>query len=142
MPRLFDKFPFIQKPAQTPTRRVISRASRNYSPIEVMFWNAYTAMRPRALRGLVRQHQTGRYRIDFALPAQRFGIELDGHATHSSPAAIAADRRRQRELEEMGWHIVRFGGQEVYQDAAVCVRSAARLAALHKMRSKGGRTRT
>lgn len=136
MPRLFDRFPFIQKPAQTPARRVVSRASRNYSPIEIMFWNAYTATHPRALGGLVRQYRVGQYRIDFALPAHKIGIELDGHATHSSATAIAADRQRQRNLEEKGWYIIRFGGQEVYQNAAACVRSAARLAALHKMRSR------
>ena len=136
MPRTFLGFPFKQKPAANPTRRVIHRASRTYSPIEIMFWNAYTVSRPRALRGLVRQHPVGQYRLDFALPSQKFGIELDGHATHSTTAAIAADRRRQRNLEEMGWHVIRFGGQEVYQNAAVCVRSAARLAALHKMKSR------
>jgi very-short-patch-repair endonuclease len=134
MSRVFTRFPFIQKPVPKPARR---RASRSFSPIEIMFWNAYTASRPRALRGLVQQHPVGRYRVDFALPLQKFGIELDGHATHSSPTAIAEDRRRQRALEEMGWHIVRFGGQEVYQNAAACVRSAARLAALHK--TKRGR---
>jgi very-short-patch-repair endonuclease len=137
MPRRFARFPFIQKPAQNPARRVVSREPQNYSPIEVMFWNAYTATRPRALRGLVRQYPVGRYRLDFAIPLQKFGIELDGWATHASTIAIAADRLRQRNLEEMGWHVVRFGGREVHQNAAVCVRSAARLAALHKMKSRG-----
>lgn len=132
--RVFTRFPFIQKPPQRRARSQRQRGTLNYSPIEVMFWNTYTAMRPRALRGLVRQYQVGRYRIDFAIPAQRFGIELDGHATHSSPAAIAADRARQRALEELGWHIVRFGGLEVYNNPEVCVRAAARHAGLHKMK--------
>jgi very-short-patch-repair endonuclease len=130
MPRTFRVFPFKLRPVPSPTRKQL------YSPIEIQFWNAYVAIKPKPLRGLVRQYPVGRYRIDFALPSQKFGIELDGHATHSSPAAIAADRRRQRALEEMGWRIVRFGGQEVFQNAPACVRSAARLAALHKM---GGR---
>lgn len=64
------------------------------------------------------------YRIDFAVPAWHFGIELDGHATHSSPTAIAEDRRRQRALERAGWTICRFGGQEITRDAANCVREA------------------
>jgi very-short-patch-repair endonuclease len=129
MPR-FRSFPFRLKPIPSPARKF------TYSPIEIQFWNAYTAIHPPALRGLVRQHPVGQYRIDFAIPSQKFGIELDGHATHSSPAAIAADRRRQRALEEMGWRIIRFGGQEVYQNAAVCVRSAARLAAVHRSRRR------
>lgn len=62
-----------------------------------------------------------RYRIDFAVPSHRFGIELDGHATHSSTTAIAHDRQRQRALERQGWTICRFGGQEVYQNARACV---------------------
>jgi very-short-patch-repair endonuclease len=64
------------------------------------------------------------------------GIELDGHRTHSSPAAIAADRRRQRDLEAAGWYIIRFGGQEVFIDAVGCVQEAAVLASQHKGRHR------
>lgn len=62
-----------------------------------------------------------RYYIDFAVPSRRFGIELDGHATHSSPTAIAGDRKRQRALERAGWTICRFGGQEVTRNIAAVV---------------------
>ena len=62
-----------------------------------------------------------KYRIDFAVLTRRFGVELDGHATHSTPTAIAKDRRRQRALERDGWTICRFGGQEVTRSAANCV---------------------
>jgi very-short-patch-repair endonuclease len=62
------------------------------------------------------------------------GIELDGYRTHSSTAAIAADRQRQRHLEANGWYIIRFGGQEVFMDVEGCVREAASLAATHKRR--------
>lgn len=130
MTRMFSGFPFKLKPQPNPTRKQL------YSPIEIQFWRAYNSIKPPALRGLVRQHPVGRYRIDFAIPRQKFGIELDGHATHSSAAAIAADRRRQRALEEMGWRIVRFGGREVFLNAPACVRSAARLAALHRMEKR------
>ncbi len=74
---------------------------------------------------LVQEHRVKaggqNYRIDFAVPGWRFGVELDGHATHSSTEAIARDRQRQRHLERAGWTICRFGGREVHHDAASCV---------------------
>jgi very-short-patch-repair endonuclease len=95
------------------------------SPVEEMFWVAHQRLNLRELRGLVRQYPVGYYKLDFALPRRLIGIELDGHATHSSTAAIAADRQRQRRLEYNGWRIIRFGGAEVYADPSRCVREAA-----------------
>ena len=93
------------------------------SPIERRFWDAYTLLKPPELAGLVREYEVfgGRRRIDFAIPARMIGIELDGHATHSSARAIADDRQRQRALESAGWRIIRLGGAEVYADANSCV---------------------
>lgn len=98
---------------------------RSASPIEQQFWAAHQQLALPELSGLVPQHPAGRYRIDFALPGRRIGIELDGFASHSSTKAIASDRQRQRDLERAGWRIIRFGGSEVYHDAAECVRQAA-----------------
>lgn len=106
----------------------LARADVGGSPIEQSFWKAYQRINPPELRGLVREHPVHGYRIDFALTRRKFGIELDGRATHSSTAAIAADRKRQRTLEAAGWRIIRFGGSEVHRDAAACVREAAKLA--------------
>lgn len=92
------------------------------SPIEQKFWKAW--QRQRSNINLTPEYVVGRYRIDFAYVSALIAIELDGHATHSSPAAIAADRRRQRELERLGWRFIRFGGQEVYQNADACAREA------------------
>ena len=115
-----------------PTRPVVQAGPlvAEPSPIERQFWTAYLALDPPELAGLVPEHEVfdGRRRIDFAIPARMIGIELDGHATHSSPAQIADDRQRQRMLEAAGWHVIRFGGAEVYRDAARCVREAADLA--------------
>ncbi|MFF5537802.1 DUF559 domain-containing protein [Streptomyces cinerochromogenes] len=101
------------------------------SPIEQAFWGAYVQQMPRELNGLRAQHPVfgGRYRIDFALPKQKIGIELDGYAWHSSPEAFTRDRARQRELELDGWRIVRFSGSEIIKDADDCVRQAAAFAA-------------
>lgn len=97
------------------------------SPIETRFWNTYRQLRLPALAGLVPEHRAHGFRIDFALPGRKIGIELDGFATHSSTADIAKDRRRQRVLEGHGWYIIRFGGSEVHHDAEGCVRQAAYL---------------
>jgi len=135
------RFPFIFRgvPApMTPKQKSKARGKIEYSPIELQFWRAYIKMKPPALRGLVRQYNTGKggvggYRLDFAIPAQKFGIELDGFASHASTASIARDRMRERHLQMHGWYIVRFGGSEVFNGADECVRQAARLAELHMM---------
>lgn len=111
------------------------------SPIEQEFWAALQAVPQPALKGLVSQHQVPgtRYRLDFALPDLRIGIELDGFASHSSTADIARDRRRQRNLEAAGWRVIRFGGAEIRADAAACVQETARLVRLIQHEREAGR---
>jgi very-short-patch-repair endonuclease len=98
------------------------------SPVEEVFWEAYRKSLPSALSGLVAQHEFGRYRLDFAIPKKKIGIELDGFRYHSSQEAIIKDRQRQRELEQQGWRIVRFAAKEVFDDPKGCVKQAARWA--------------
>ncbi len=90
------------------------------SPIEVAFWEKWLEG-PQHDFPLIPQYQLGRYRLDFAHVKTFTAIELDGHATHSSPDAIARDRKRQRDIERMGWHVLRFGGKEIRQDVDACV---------------------
>jgi very-short-patch-repair endonuclease len=99
------------------------------SPAETAFWDAYRKAIPSELTGLVAQHNVGRYRLDFAIPHRRMGIEIDGLQYHSSQESIIKDRRRQRELEQQGWRIVRFAAKEVFDNADECVRQAAQWAA-------------
>ena len=99
------------------------------SPAETVFWDAYRKAVPSELTGLVAQYKIGRYRLDFAIPHRRMGIEIDGLQYHSSQESIIKDRRRQRELEQQGWRIVRFAAKEVFDNADECVRQAARWAA-------------
>jgi very-short-patch-repair endonuclease len=121
------RFPFKFKPVAPAARTVLL-----VSPIEDSFWRAHERLRLRPLAGLVRQYKVGQYRLDFAIPRKLVGIELDGHKTHSSTTAIAADRKRQRWFEANGWYIIRFGGLEIYQDVDGCVREAAILVQRHK----------
>lgn len=54
--------------------------------------------------------ERGRFlgRIDFAYPDQMIAIEVDGHETHSTPAALDLDLQRQNALVLAGWTILRF----------------------------------
>jgi very-short-patch-repair endonuclease len=103
------------------------------SPIEQQFWQAWKRLRSNIK--LTPEYPVGRYRIDFAYVPAKIAIELDGHATHSTPSAIAADRRRQRELERLGWRFIRFGGQEIYQDADACAREAREFIVKHSKKA-------
>jgi very-short-patch-repair endonuclease len=127
------KFRRVPNPAIPARKRTTTLLE---SPIEAAFWQAHQRLRLRPLNGLVRQFKVGAYRLDFALPRQLIGIELDGYRTHSSTSAIAADRKRQRTLEAGGWYIIRFGGLEVFQDVDGCVREAATLVAHDKRRQR------
>jgi very-short-patch-repair endonuclease len=99
------------------------------SEIERLYWNAYGRLRPPDLEGLVTQHDVlgGKYRIDFALPDEKIGIEVDGYAYHSDPFTFTQDRQRQREIEEDGWRFIRFSGKEVRADPQLCLIQTARL---------------
>ena len=57
-----------------------------------------------------RQYPIGRYVANFAIPAYKLVIELDGeqHAT-----AVAADVRRTQALNDFGYSIIRFWNSDV-----------------------------
>lgn len=95
---------------------------------EELFWRAYQASSPLELSGLVGQHRVDPYRLDFAIPHRRIGIEIDGLAFHNGQESFMRDRRRQRQLELQGWRIIRFAAKEILEDAVGCVAEAARLA--------------
>lgn len=60
-------------------------------------------------------YKVGPYRLDFAYPHIRLGIELDGYAFHSSKTAWERDLRRQNELLALGWTLLRFTWTDVTQ---------------------------
>jgi very-short-patch-repair endonuclease len=93
--------------------------STSNSPIEARFWQFWLQLETPYT--LTPQHPIGNYRVDFACLEGKIAIELDGHATHSSPDAIAYDRKRQREIEFAGWRVIRFGGKEIITNAYQCV---------------------
>ncbi len=99
------------------------------SPIESEFWSAWESVnrREKMYISLMPQYPVGGYFVDFAHPDTLTAIELDGFATHSNTEDVARDRRRQREIGILGWHVARFGGKEIYQDVGRCVKEVREL---------------
>ncbi len=94
------------------------------SPIERRFYDAWMCTIHQEYWELIPQYPIGKYRVDFAEVITQTAIELDGFASHSSTEDIARDCKRQREIEAMGWHVLRFGGKEIYKDAWSCANEA------------------
>lgn len=93
------------------------------SPLERAFAEEWLQQAAHLVYPLSSQYsiKNGKYRLDFAFTPLNIGIELDGYTYHSDREAFARDRQRQREIEALGWHIIRFSGDELRQDIARCV---------------------
>lgn len=72
----------------------------------------------------------GRYRLDFALPRERVGVEIDGFIHHGTQDAFVRDRKRQRAIEYTGWRVLRFAAQEVLTDPHGCLREVIEFAGM------------
>lgn len=89
------------------------------SPIEWAFFEEWCLVYPDIV--LARQHPIGKYRVDFAHIASMTVIELDGHEYHHTRRDRTKDYQRQRYIEDLGWHFLRFTGSEIFSDVASCV---------------------
>lgn len=95
------------------------------SEAEKIFWKAYKRSTAPELAGLTPQHAVAQYRLDFALPDRSLGVEIDGFEFHNTPEVFVQDRVRHRELERLGWRIVRFAGKEACETPDRCVEEVA-----------------
>jgi len=78
-------------------------------------------------------------RLDFALLSStaKIAVELDGHDFHERTKEQAIrDKSRDRELQLLGWKVVRFAGSEVCRDAAHCCFDLAKLLTFEALRAK------
>ena len=62
------------------------------------------------------QAPVGRYRPDFAWPAQRVLVEADSWESHGTRAAFEQDRRRDNELRAGGWIVLRFTWRQLTRE--------------------------
>jgi very-short-patch-repair endonuclease len=95
--------------------RAYARTLRKHMPAaEVVLWSH---LRRKAVLGLGfrRQFPIGPYFADFACPAIRLVIEVDG-SIHRTEAAQASDKQRRLFLESQGWREIRVSNEEVFRD--------------------------
>ncbi|UJH90448.1 endonuclease domain-containing protein [Antarcticibacterium sp. 1MA-6-2] len=62
-----------------------------------------------------RQHSIKSFIVDFYCPMERLIIELDGQV-HLNALAEEKDRRREKELEAMGFTVLRFENKMVFEN--------------------------
>ncbi|WP_187970347.1 endonuclease domain-containing protein [Aquibium microcysteis] len=96
--------PHTPPPPQNRPRAKAMR--RRMTDAELKFWNAVRAHRLMGM-GFRRQFPIGPYIVDFACPAYRIIVEIDG-SQHGDDQAIRKDAVRSRFLGECGWTILRF----------------------------------
>ena len=98
-----------------------NRKNQTYS--EKLLW---TAIRNRRLSGLKfrREHVIETFIVDFYCAEHRLVIEVDGDI-HDRPDVAERDDYRQRQLEEMGYRVVRFDSNQVINQIEVVMKRIA-----------------
>jgi len=78
------------------------------TPIEQALWADFRSL------GIVMypQYPVGRFFVDFGNPKAHVAIECDGAAYHQD---VESDKRRQQEIQSLGWTVYRFTGRECKQ---------------------------
>jgi very-short-patch-repair endonuclease len=96
---------------ETERSRALRRASTS---AEAKLW---TKLRRRSLCGLkfVRQDNIGPYFVDFLCREKRLIVEVDG-ATHSTPAEVASDARREAFFRARDYRILRVSNDDVFNN--------------------------
>ena len=79
------------------------------------------------INNIIPQYPILNYRVDFALPDEHLVIELDGHDYHKTKEQRTSDAKRERDLKELGWYVIRFTGTEIYRDVEKCVEQVERI---------------
>ncbi len=93
----------------------VRRARKNRkepSNAEAKLWSL---LRDRRLikRKFRREHTIGIYSVDFACPAIKLVIEVDG-PSHDDPEQQAFDDMRTEHLQREGWRVMRLRNEDVY----------------------------
>jgi len=104
---------------QSPTiggfkRHTAKRLRQNATGAEVRLWGHLKRLQTRGTH-FRRQMPIGNFVVDFACPAARLIVEVDG-SQHSGHDAILHDKKRTRWLESEGYRVLRFWNNDITQN--------------------------
>lgn len=84
----------------------------HFTPIETKVWEGIRAegmwFHP--------QYPVRTYRLDFADPSKKIGIEADGKQYHEGEKYVQLDTLRDNRLSKLGWQIIRIKGKECFNN--------------------------
>lgn len=93
------------------------------SELETAFESYIRFLAPDLAAGMVAQHPVGpgrKFRFDYAFPAARLGIELEGGlysgGAHARPAGILRDMEKNNFAVLHNWRVLRYSTQHVTGD--------------------------
>jgi very-short-patch-repair endonuclease len=105
-------------PVPDKNRRFAKSMRKVMTDAELKLWNELRAHRLMGL-GFRRQLPIDGFIVDFACPAKKLIVEVDG----SQHADTEYDRQRDARLRALGWTALRFWNDDVLKDIdAVCQR--------------------
>ena len=96
-------------------------SSRNPSLCESQL--EYAMLKAMLDRGLlpVQQKYIAGYRADFAFPAEKIVVEIDGEYWHKNNRQKYWDAFRDARMKRLGWTVLRFWGDNVVNKTTACV---------------------
>ena len=98
-----------------PTLQAARSLRRNANTPETKAWAALRTLRAQGF-AVRRQHPIGGYIVDFAIVKARLVIEIDG-GVHDREDIAAQDQLRERDLNALGWRVLRVpAGDALHAD--------------------------
>jgi very-short-patch-repair endonuclease len=95
---------------------------KNPTKSETILWREVLCQKRMLEFRFLRQRPIGNYIVDFFCKELKLIIELDGYSHHIEEVAIK-DKKRQNDLEKMGYSVLRFEDSEVLGDINNVVRT-------------------
>ncbi len=71
-----------------------------------------------------RNAPVGGWEVDFLWPDHGLVVEIDGYAFHSGRRAFERDRRKQAELQDLGFEVLRFTWRQITKEPLLGRRAA------------------
>lgn len=89
---------------------------KSLTPAEAYLWK-HLKSRQFEGRRFNRQHSIKNYIVDFYCAQEKLIIELDGEV-HNNTVAYEQDENRTKDLEELGFKVLRFENKMVFENLA------------------------